>query len=579
MSKSPWGNIGNWAAEAERAEAEELEAAAAAAAQPPLTFPSLKESVTTAKQKKKTKMTLLEFTMQQSAAAAPSRGLTHDEMLRLPTGPKERSADEMQTGRLGGGFSNYGSRNGSNSGREGRRSYGFEDDDRKGGGFVPRDLELNQPSRADEVDNWGSMKKQTLPDYNSGQARPVGRYGSLGGGGGSRADEVDNWGSGKKPISGFGSGYSRPEPDRWARGDRSFGSEFSRPESDRWGRNEQRLVVEAPKMEGEVVVKVNKPNPFGAARPREEVLLEKGLDWKKLDLEIEAKKTNSVSGGSRPTSSHSSRPESAHSSRSEVPMALAGGDEGVKQKPKVNPFGDAKPREVLLEQKGLDWKKLDRELEQRQVERPETEEEKKLKEEIEHLKKESLQKSGEDQTSINDMLLQRERDLELLTRQLDDKVRYSRPGSGSGRGDRPPSRSGPYEDPKAGFHDRRPGSYEESRASYTERPPSRPGIYEDSRAGFPERPPSRPGAYEEPRGSYPQRSSSFMHGAHQEQRAFDHNERPRSRGTVNSWTRPSDDRRAFQGGGGRGFSGGRDVDRYLSLRSLCISGFVMSLQF
>ena len=41
----------------------------------------------------------------------------------------------------------------------------------------------------------------------------------------------------------------------------------------------------------------------------------------------------------------------------------------VKSRPKVNPFGDAKPREVLLEEQGKDWRKLDRELEHRGVDR------------------------------------------------------------------------------------------------------------------------------------------------------------------------------------------------------------------
>ncbi|KAG8366022.1 hypothetical protein BUALT_Bualt17G0032900 [Buddleja alternifolia] len=577
MSKSPWGKIGAWAAEAEREEAEEREAAEkAAAAQPPPSFPSLKEAVSTAtKQKKKTKMTLHEFTMQQSTysgSAQSRRGLTTEEMLRLPTGPKERSPDEMQQGRLGGGFSNYGTRPGSN---QGRRSYGFEDDDRRGGPPQARVAEYDQPSRADGVDNWASMKKQTmLPEYNSGQDRPVGGYNSLGGGAVvSRADEVDNWASAKKPIS---------QPHQQTRGS-SFGSGFSRPDADRWTRNEQKLVLDSPKIEVEVV-KVNKPNPFGAARPREEVLAEKGLDWKKLDSEIEVKRQQRpVSGGSRPTSSQSSRPESPNSKGLEVTGAVV-------QKPKVNPFGDAKPREVLLEEKGLDWKKIDLDLEHRRVERPETEEEKNLKEEIEHLKKELLQKSDDDQTSKRDLILQRERELDLLVRQLDDKVRYSqkhfdRPGSGSGRGssfsDRPPSRPGAYEESRAGFHDRppsMPGAYEEPRAGYPERPHSRPGMYEDHRVGIHdrrsswtgayedprpgshERPRSRQGAYEEPRGGFPQRSS-FMTGPYQGPTSGDYNERPRSRGTGNSWTRPSDDRRALQSGGGRGFFGSRDVDR------------------
>lgn len=616
MSKSPWG-VGAWAAEAEREEAEEREAAekaaADAAAQPAASFPSLKESVSTSKQKKKTKMTLQAFRMQQSPSA-PGRGLTPEEMLRLPTGPKERSSDEMQYGRLGGGFSNYGSRagsGGSNTGRpreyEGRRSYGFEDDGRRGAPQQSRVSEFDQPSRADEVDNWASMKKQTLPaEYDSRETRPVGKYSSLGGGGGaSRADEVDNWASMKKPISqpqpqarssSFGSGYSRPDSDRWTRNE-SFGSGFSRPESrpepDRWARSEQNpslsLSLSSPNAEVAEAVKVNKPNPFGAARPREDVLAEKGLDWKKLDLEI-AEKKHSVSGESRPTSSHSSRPETPQSSRSEASPAFAGtGEVVVKQKPKVNPFGDAKPREVLLEEKGLDWKKIDLNLDRR-ADRSETEEEKNLKEEIEQLKKELLQKSGEEQAGVQDLINKKEQDLELLVRQLDDKVRYSQrnferqnPGSvrGAGFNDRPPSRSGVYEERRPGFHDRplsSPRAYEEPRAGYQERPPSRPGMYEDSRAGFAERPPSRPGAYEDPqagyherprsrpgayedtRSSYPQRSS-FTDGAHQEPRGLDANERPRSRGTGNSWTRPSDDRRYFQGSGGRGFSGNRDVDR------------------
>ncbi|KAL2233669.1 UNVERIFIED_CONTAM: Eukaryotic translation initiation factor 4B2 [Sesamum indicum] len=394
MSKSPWGNIGAWAAEAERAEAEEREAKAAAdatTAQPPTSFPSLKESVSTAKQKKKTKMTLQEFTMQQSthSASTQSRGLTPEEMLRLPTGPKERSPDEMQYGRLGGGFSNYGSRAGSvgsstGGGREyeGRRSYGFEDDNRRGQPMQSKVSDSYQPSRADEVDNWGTMKKAPT-EYSSGQVRPGGKYSLLGGGGGpgvaSRADEVDNWASVKKPISqtqpqnrssGFGSGFSRPAPDRWVRNEQSFGSGFSRPEPDRWTRNEQRLVSDSSKNEVEVAPKVGKPNPFGAARPREEVLAEKGLDWKKLDSEIEVKKQqHTVSGGSStPTSSQSSRQGSPRSSRSE-PHTEGPGEGIVKQKPKVNPFGDAKPREVLLEEKGLDWKKIDLELEHRRIER------------------------------------------------------------------------------------------------------------------------------------------------------------------------------------------------------------------
>lgn len=387
MSK-PWGGIGAWAAEAEREEAEEREAAAAAAAAGPAaesqSFPSLREAVS-AKPKKK-KMTLSEFTM--GNYSSPGGGgvggggrvteysrLTPEEMMHLPTRPKERSAEEMQYGRLGGGFSNYG-RSGPPSGRgmrdrddsdgswgSGRRQYGGFDEERRGP--PSRVSDYDQPSRADEVDNWAMAKKVT-PSFDSGRdsGRPN-RYGGLGTGGGggfSKADEVDNWTSGKRPIptrsSTFGSGFrdSGPEPDRWARGAGGGGGGFreERP----------RLVLDPPRGEvNDPVVKTNKSNPFGAARPREEVLAEKGLDWKKLESEIESKKVSS-----RPTSAHSSRPSSAQSSRSEGPQQQ-GMENVVKPRPKVNPFGDAKPREILLEERGQDWRKIDIELERRKMDR------------------------------------------------------------------------------------------------------------------------------------------------------------------------------------------------------------------
>ncbi|OAY32492.1 eukaryotic translation initiation factor 4B2 [Manihot esculenta] len=517
MSKA-WGTIGDWAADVER---EEQEAAAAAASggasAESQNFPSLREAVS-AKPKKK-KMSLNEFHTSSGGLgggrALESKGLTTDEMLRLPTGPKERSAEEMQYGRLGGGFSNYG-RTGPPPGRTrdrddndgswggGRRQYGGIDEERRGP--PPRVSDYDQPSRADEVDNW-AMTKKPLQSFDSGHQN---RYGTLGGGvgGGSRADEVDNWGSAKRPLtttrsSTFGSGFrdSGREPDRWTRG--------GNREPDR---ERPRLVLHPPKadLDANESVKTIKPNPFGAARPREEVLAEKGLDWKKLDIEIESKKTSSHS--SRPTSSHSSRPSSAHSARSEG-SGMQQGLENValKPRPRVNPFGEAKPREVLLEERGQDWRKIDLELEHRSVDRAQTEEEKLLREEIEHLKehqkeltvkgnRESLQGPSQDQSNVQDIISQKEKELEQLIRDLDDKVRFGqkatdRPGSGAGRS-----------------------------ASFSERPHSQSGSFDESRS-------------------------------------TEHMDRPRSRGKPDIWTRPGDDRRAFQGGRERGFVGSRDFDR------------------
>ncbi|KAK4791535.1 hypothetical protein SAY86_031948 [Trapa natans] len=493
------GKVGAWAAEAELAEEEEREAAAAAAASAASqNFPSLKEAAN-AKPKKK-KMSLTQF-------YAVNPGLTPDEMLRLPTGPKERSTDEMQQGRLGGGFSSYG-RSGSipNRSRDhedgdgawggGRRGYGGGFDDERRSGPPSRVSDFDQPSRADEVDNW-AMGKKSLPAQDS-LKQNQNRYDSLGGGA-SRADETDNWAMGKRQqqppppsrSSTFGSGFrtSQPEPDRWARG---------APQDE-----PPRLILDPPKLDPIVnePVKANRPNPFGAARPREEVLAGKGLDWKKLDSDIEAKKAD------RPTSSQSSRPSSAHSSRSEI----QGTENALKPKPKVNPFGDAKPREVLLEEKGLDWRKVDLQLEQRRVDRVETDKEKALKEELNLLKREeqeletnkdgkNLHGSDADRSNLSEIISQKEKELAMLSRDLDDKVRFKpkaseRPDSGSGRA-----------------------------------------------SGFSDRPRSRSGSIDEPQ-------------------ILDYDGRPPSRGTGNARARPGNDRRDFQGGRERGFFGSRDFDR------------------
>ena len=102
--------------------------------------------------------------------------------------------------------------------------------------------------------------------------------------------------------------------------------------------------------------------------------------------------------------------------------------------------------------------------------------------------------------SLMEIINEKERELEILVHDLDDKVRFGpkaieRPGSGAGRA-----------------------------------------------SGFSERPPSRSGSFDEPR------NMEFM-------------DRPQSRGMPDIWTRPDDDRRALQGGRERGFHGSRDFDR------------------
>ncbi|XP_031480040.1 eukaryotic translation initiation factor 4B1 [Nymphaea colorata] len=516
MSKA-WGGIGAWAADVEREEREERENELAASSQlaaEQQSFPSLKEANEKPKKKKKQVMTLGEFHTGGVSSAGglretESRGLTPEEMMRLPTGPKDRSGDEEygRLGGLGGGFRSYGGGRmggggggwrergdetegswgpGGGGGGGGGRSYGGFSEERRAP--PPRASDFDQPSRADEVDNWSAVKKTMGPPPDSG--RGYDRYGSLGTGSISKADDVDNWNAGKKafPVrsgGSFGSGFRNAPPDTERR----------------------RIVLEPPSGESVVIEPArSRPNPFASARPREEVLAEKGLDWRKMDTEIESRKS------SRPTSEHSSRPSSAHSSRPESPAAQP--EVVSKSKPKINPFGDAKPREVLLEEKGKDWRKMDFELEHRAVDRPETIEEKLLKGEINQLKEklskepevklngESDQDSSE-QPVLQDLVKKKEKELELLIQELDDKIRFGQRG-----GDRPGSGA--------------------SRTSvvHIDRPPSQSGLSEDSRS-------------------------------------VEYSDRPRSRGGAPDVWSKADDRRGFLGRE-RGFLGSRDADRFRS---------------
>ncbi|MBA0607547.1 hypothetical protein Godav_019826, partial [Gossypium davidsonii] len=164
-------------------------------------------------------MTLSEFNMGTysssgggglgSARVTENNKLTPEEMMLLPTRPKERSTEELQFGQLGGGFSSYG-RSGPPAGRVmrdredsdgswgfGRRQQGGFNEERRGP--PSRVSDYDQPSRADEVDNWAIAKKAS-PSLDSGRQNRYGGLGTGGGGGFSKADEADNWTALKRSI-------------------------------------------------------------------------------------------------------------------------------------------------------------------------------------------------------------------------------------------------------------------------------------------------------------------------------------------------------------------------------------------
>lgn len=227
---------------------------------------------------------------------------------------------------------------------------GFRDrgGDREGGGFGDRPPRRDAaPSAADEVDDWGANRK--FQPSSDGERRGGG---SFGGGGfrdregadrppraGGRFDEpsradTDDWGtrrapapapeeragpSGRRPGFGFGgsSSSAADNEDRWTQRGPPAGAGTSAAaaappsSSGPEGTRERPRLNLAPRTkpvetsapaspsqangtgEGEKdkeqqqQAKAPKSNPFGAARPREEVLKEKGIDYVKEELKLE----------------------------------------------------------------------------------------------------------------------------------------------------------------------------------------------------------------------------------------------------------------------------------------------------
>lgn len=336
-SVSAWAKPGAWALDSEEHEAELLEQndkndVPAASAQPLADFPSLAVAAATKPKKKKAQtISLADFTTYggpKPSHTPQSDGLTHEDLMMLPTGPRQRTAEELERdhGRLGGGFRSYGS----SYDRPNRNSGGDEssnsrwgssrvsDEPRRNGSFGRDSNREIAPSRADEIDNWAAGKKSTVGNVFERRERERGGRGFFDSQ--SRADESNSWVSNKSyvPSEGrrFGSNGSGFERERKV----GFGSSGG-ADSENWNRKKgefssgggtDRIIEAAPaggrprlnlqprslplsneNPEGSGDVANNKPkgpNPFGEARPREQVLAEKGQDWKKIDEQLEATK-------------------------------------------------------------------------------------------------------------------------------------------------------------------------------------------------------------------------------------------------------------------------------------------------
>ncbi|KAJ7547812.1 hypothetical protein O6H91_08G105200 [Diphasiastrum complanatum] len=468
----PWGEIGAWAEEAERAdeEAKELAEAAAAAAGREEGFPILGELVVTTsvgKQQQHGKKKKAQKTISLSELLVGKNVGPGGAGKGRQASDSRGSEEERQHGGRAGGFRAYGEgfkdgmaegggRDHNRGGFDQNRQAGGYRTDRDGnaggyGGQMDRDGESASsradesrdwgaskkhmpwqagqhygderrgnrandqelPSRADEVDNWSSLKKFVISQGLDRKALPPHseeRKGGFEEGAGprivSRADEAGSWGAGKKFVSGEREGTdlvhksggmpqvdeSRPvERPRLILLPRSQIVDASVPSaipSKETPVGKGSEILESDPSMPDIQLPKPKPrsNPFGAARPREEILAEKGQDWRKFEAELENREReirNSLP--STPDGApqrwtrlplkyephgqgrENSRPSSSHSSRPQTPDLSA--QLGTKSRAKVNPFGDAKPREILLEEKGKDWRRIDFELEHRSVER------------------------------------------------------------------------------------------------------------------------------------------------------------------------------------------------------------------
>ncbi|XP_042000516.1 eukaryotic translation initiation factor 4B3-like [Salvia splendens] len=330
--KTAWAKPGAWALDAEENESELLQqqeetVAASNGHSETADFPSLAAAKT--KKKKKQVLSLQEFSTYSPAkpAAFQAMGLTTDELMALPTGPRERTAEELDRNKLGGGFRSYGG--------------GMRDEQpRRQGSFNRESNRELAPSRADETDNWAAGKRSSA---GSGfERRERGERGGFFTDSQSRADEVDNWGSNKS--------FAPSEPRKYERRG-GFGLESSNGGADS-GSWMKRREEEGPRMGG----------AFDSLRER------RGVS-DSADSESWGRRREEVSAGSRPRLNLQPRTLPViEITAPEKPKAEIASPVAVTVRPAgSNPFGQARPREEVLKEKGQDWKEIEEKLESTKI--------------------------------------------------------------------------------------------------------------------------------------------------------------------------------------------------------------------
>ncbi|CAM0945818.1 unnamed protein product [Alopecurus aequalis] len=363
---SAWAKPGSWALAAE----EQDDLPPPPPPVPVSDFPDLATAATTKVPKKK-KAQPLSLASFNSAKFVPSssRGPTPDMLVSLPTGPRERTEEELGGARWGNVVRGSDEPRRGGSGTE---DYGPSRADEADDWGIKKPMERKErmggfggdssmSSRADDVDDWVSTKK-TAPSLPMERRERSAAFGESQG----RADDSTSWVSNKNysapppaPLDGRRSGsvwgFNRDgaqDPDSWARRrddvSSGGGNSGARPrlvlqkrtlpvavvtdgETNENKKDDAKKAEDVAEDMGESQPKSRSSNPFGAARPREEVLAAKGENLTKEEDKEDEKLV--IQGKVRSS----------------------------------NPFGAARPREEVLAAKGEDWRKIDEKLDAMKV--------------------------------------------------------------------------------------------------------------------------------------------------------------------------------------------------------------------
>lgn len=444
MAKKPWGGAGAWAAESELAETQleqeeqqqqhQQQQHKASPFAGDAAFPSLGEAVHAKVSKKKNQpVSLAKFIAGGTAAFSESKGLTTEEKMALPTGPRDRSGEDVALGGLGGGFKDYGGYRGEGRdrdyGRDRDGGFGGRRSDREGGfgrGFGGDRDGPDEPSRADTTEDWGASKK-SVPSSR-------GRYEEDGRRGGrfddrefpSKADDDGHWGSSKKFVPAPPSNDSTRRASKYdfssSRPGPYFDSSFKADDSDNWAAAKKSAPTGGYDSS-------QRDRDFWNSREKTGV---EGESWGRKDGERASERPRLVLQP-RTQRLDSSPPPPIKEDRESQPPASEISAELPSKPLRINPFGEAKPRDVILEEKSLSWKKSDTEAGQNPSESIDAEE-LALKEEINAIQDAiksaeilSTEETAEANASgkladLKEQLTRKEGDLERLRATLGDKA-------------------------------------------------------------------------------------------------------------------------------------------------------------